>query len=184
MQHWSGLFGHSWIGGIQPALHRAQPGLPVPAQRQRAKGNPLGGPFPEQDCISLPPYDLDWKYLFSPVPFFAPKAFLNSFCKITGEHRCKNKSTRSDINVFLLKFFGWSLFTLSCILNGVEWKYFFSCVSGFPHDNKIPGLKKILIMWEKKTLVNIFLNKICWNIYKFPKNLFSIIPLSVSKTPK
>lgn len=74
-QHWSGLFGHSWRGGIQPRAQAAQPDLPLPAERMNgpwrktAKGNPLGGPFPEQDCITLPSYDLDWECLFSPVLF-------------------------------------------------------------------------------------------------------------------
>lgn len=77
VQHWSGLFGHCWMGGIQPVLHRARPGQPLP--RERAA---LGEKQPReslwvvlsQDCITLPSYDLDWECLSSPVLFSAPLA--------------------------------------------------------------------------------------------------------------
>lgn len=126
-------------GSARPACASTESG----PWTQTAEGKPLGGPFPEQGCVRLPSCDLEREYLFSPVLFFPrPKAFLNSFCKITGEHWCKKQKHTFWHKWVFWKFFGWGLSTVYYFLNGVEWKYFFSCVSGFPHHKKIPGLKK------------------------------------------
>lgn len=63
-------------------------------------------------------------------------------------------------------------------------EYFFSCVLGFPHDKKIPCFRKNRNNVRKKIPCKHIFESNMLKQLQISKDLFSIIPLSVSKIPE